>query len=346
MKKGLVSIVVSSYNVEKYIKKCITSIYNQTYQNYEVIIVNDDSKDSTLSIVEESCLFDERFKVYSKENGGLSSARNYGLERANGEYIVFIDSDDWILPGFIQELVSGFDNKTDIVISKYCIQKDYAKSEYNEIYPEEKSRLEYEGVEKEKEIFERHIIAYPQTGYEIKTTLMPVWKNMYRVSFLRENDLTFISERISYPEDYIFNLMAYLKAQKICFLSNASYVHLIVAKSLSKRYDRDIIDRIISRHNVVSDFLKENCEESEKYIELAEQNLLISIVVEIRKLVLSNEKDKDLQIKKITNNPTISNILHKKMNYNIENKFLPFIYVLKSKNIFLIYLLNKISGLI
>ena len=92
----LISIIVPVYNVEKYLKKCVESIINQTYKNIEIILVDDGSSDKSGDICDEYKKLDNRIRVYHKENGGLSDARNYGIDKAKGKYIGFIDSDDYI----------------------------------------------------------------------------------------------------------------------------------------------------------------------------------------------------------------------------------------------------------
>ncbi len=96
MSEPLISIIVPVYNVEKYLSKCLDSLVNQTYKNIEIVCVDDGSTDSSGSICDEYAKKDARIKVIHKENGGLSDARNVGLETINGEYVMFIDSDDWI----------------------------------------------------------------------------------------------------------------------------------------------------------------------------------------------------------------------------------------------------------
>ena len=96
MTKELISIIVPVYNVEKYLKKCVDSIVNQTYKNLEIILVDDGAADNSGKICDELVELDNRIKVYHKKNGGLSDARNYGVERATGDYIGFVDSDDYI----------------------------------------------------------------------------------------------------------------------------------------------------------------------------------------------------------------------------------------------------------
>jgi len=110
-------VIVPVYNVEKYLEKCLNSIVNQTYQNLEIILVDDGSPDGCGAICDKYAAQDQRIRVIHKENGGLSSARNAGLEIATGEYINFVDSDDWIEPDMYEYLLSGAQQAgADIVV--------------------------------------------------------------------------------------------------------------------------------------------------------------------------------------------------------------------------------------
>ena len=97
----LISIIVPIYNVEKYLQECIESLLKQTYKNIEIILVDDGSPDNCPQICDEFLKKDKRIKVFHKVNGGLSDARNYGLERATGNYICFVDSDDFVTEDYI-----------------------------------------------------------------------------------------------------------------------------------------------------------------------------------------------------------------------------------------------------
>ncbi len=115
MESKLISVIVPVYKVEKYLCRCIDSILNQTYKNLEIILVDDGSPDSCGNICDDYALRDSRIKVVHKENGGLSSARNAGIDIAEGEYLSFIDSDDYIAPEFIERLYKlCIDNNADI----------------------------------------------------------------------------------------------------------------------------------------------------------------------------------------------------------------------------------------
>ena len=102
----IVSIVVPCYNVEKYVDACINSLVSQTYANIEIVAVVDGATDNTESILRSHAERDARIKVYTKENGGLSDARNYGIKRATGKYLTFVDSDDMLEPSFVEEMLA------------------------------------------------------------------------------------------------------------------------------------------------------------------------------------------------------------------------------------------------
>lgn len=121
----LVSIIVPIYNVEKYLKRCLKSIINQTYSNLEIILVNDGSTDNSLKIA-KNFKSDHRVKIINQKNQGLSAARNHGIEIAKGDYIALIDSDDCIEPDFIKNLVDASFG-VDIVISGYKILSQEGK---------------------------------------------------------------------------------------------------------------------------------------------------------------------------------------------------------------------------
>lgn len=103
-KSPLISVIVPVYKVEKYLPACLDSLLAQTYRNFELIVVNDGSPDSCWQIMQRYAAQDARVRIFNKENGGVSSARNFGLDVARGEYIGFVDSDDLVLPQYLEWL--------------------------------------------------------------------------------------------------------------------------------------------------------------------------------------------------------------------------------------------------
>ncbi len=113
----MISIIVPVYNAEKYLDRCIKSIINQTYNDLDIILINDGSKDNSFKICNEYMKKDKRIRVFNKDNSGVSDTRNYGIENANGEYIVFIDSDDYIDKDYIKVLISNFEKHSYVRVA-------------------------------------------------------------------------------------------------------------------------------------------------------------------------------------------------------------------------------------
>ena len=126
----LVSIIVPVYNVENYLRMCLDSIEHQTYSNIEVLLINDGSPDSSGEICQEYVARDSRFRYFEKENGGLSDARNYGIDRSKGKFLTFIDSDDWVEPTYVEDMYqAALNNNSEIVVSSYS-QFDNKENHY------------------------------------------------------------------------------------------------------------------------------------------------------------------------------------------------------------------------
>ena len=135
-KDPLISVIIPIYNVEKYLERCLNSVVKQSYSNLEIILVDDGSTDNSLSICQLYESKDERVRVYTKKNGGLSDARNYGIHNSKGQFVALVDSDDWISEDYVQVLY-------DLLV-KY--NADVSVAELEETFTEE---LKFEGCEEE-----------------------------------------------------------------------------------------------------------------------------------------------------------------------------------------------------
>ena len=150
----LISIIVPVYNVEKYLEKCVNSIVNQTYKNLEIILVDDGATDNSGKLCDELAKIDNRIKVYHKENGGLSDARNYGVERATGDYIGFVDSDDYIDSEMYEELYEAIkkENVDVVECNLKIIYPDrvelFTEQKYYNVYTKQEYLEEYLKIEK------------------------------------------------------------------------------------------------------------------------------------------------------------------------------------------------------
>lgn len=144
-----ISVVIPVYNVEKYLPECIESVRNQTYPVYEIILVDDGSTDSSSLICDKYVQTDKRIRVVHKKNEGLSSARNTGIDAASGDYISFIDGDDWIEPGMYKAMTDAvIESKADIIACNMILELStgdkvpYASESKNILYTKEKALKE------------------------------------------------------------------------------------------------------------------------------------------------------------------------------------------------------------
>lgn len=232
-KKLLISIIVPVYNVEKYLRQCLDSVLAQTYQNIEVILVDDGSKDSSGAICEEYAQAYDNILVIHKENAGLGMARNTGLEHATGEYVTFLDSDDWIEPDMVEQLYAGLvNNHVDMCKSGFrrvTDQKEirFSRGYENVCFPAEKARLE---------LLPRMIGSSPTEHDSIE---MCVCASIYRMSIIRDRKLRFPSERVLISEDLVFNIDFMQYASGACTISYVGYNYRINPNSLSTKYKPD-----------------------------------------------------------------------------------------------------------
>lgn len=153
MQKDLISVILPCYNVERWLDDCFKSIKAQTYQNIEVIFVDDGSKDNTLKMIENFCKSDERFKFVSKPNGGVSSARNVGLAAANGEFVAFCDPDDILPSNYFEYLINYFVINPNLDCC-YCGVRWFSEDKTRETIKFKDKKLKYKKYSNVQELFE------------------------------------------------------------------------------------------------------------------------------------------------------------------------------------------------
>ena len=185
MNNILVSVIVPVYNVEKYISKTVKSLINQDYNNIEIILVDDGSPDKSGEIIDNLALKDNRIVVIHKENGGVSSARNAGLKAATGEYVTFVDGDDWVDKDYITYFVNLLEvSRCDIAMNKinYTETNNLSSDEYSIVKAEKAIEWIYLG-----DIF------------------VAVWNKMYRKKLFDDNKI-FFNNDVWYGEGMLFNI--------------------------------------------------------------------------------------------------------------------------------------------
>lgn len=212
VKECIISVIVPIYNVEKYLERCILSIVKQTYKNLEIILVNDGSTDNSLLICEKWLKKDNRIKLYNKINGGLSDARNYGLTKASGEYISFVDSDDFIEEDMLEDLykmIRKFD--ADIAETDFSIVDDYG-------YSKKKNK-------KMTILLNQHNAIIELCKGNIVENV--VWNKLYKKTILK--NIKFLFGKNS--EDVVFNFEVLLNANKIIIDKTKSHYNYYIREN-------------------------------------------------------------------------------------------------------------------
>jgi glycosyltransferase involved in cell wall biosynthesis len=215
IEKPLVSIVVPCYNAEKYIDTCVNSVLLQDYENWECLLINDGSKDNTLDLIKYFEVKDDRIRIFTQENLGLSATRNKGIDNAKGEFVFFLDSDDVLIGHAISALVSSFQNND--IITGVVVTVTFSNEKMNEtsqlLHPQEGT------------------ITFENNHYEVlartmENGLTPVAQNrLYRKDFIDKNKIRFKSGILHEDELWFFETM--LLAKNVKFIDKKTYFYRI-----------------------------------------------------------------------------------------------------------------------
>ena len=235
----LISVIIPVYNAENYLEQCLNSIKNQTYKNFEVIIVNDGSKDNTEVICKRFSEDDSRFRYFTKSNGGVSSARNFGLDNANGHYITFIDGDDWVEHNHLEILIKSItENNSDIAICSYKEFDNNIDTYYTIVYTkQEKNLLNFEKMNRDD-----FLIIFPKL-----MSINVCFNNAVAKLFRKElvNNLRFDTS-IKYGEDLDFYFSLYLNVESISYVDELTYVYRIHGDSTTSNFNQEYAEQELS----------------------------------------------------------------------------------------------------
>lgn len=213
------SLILPIYNTEEFLEKCFDTILSQEYDDYEVLLINDGSTDNSGKICDNYAEKDSKFKVFHLENGGVSSARNYGLSKAMGEYIWFLDPDDYIVGQPLLELAQKLDeHKPDMLVFDYQDYYYTSKKYTDQVLP-------FSGYA-DRDKFRSNFSELFRTSM-----FFTVWNKLYRREFLLNNSLEFEKDTY-FGEDVIFNLDLYTKVNGV-YLENTKYYVYIVGRPTS-----------------------------------------------------------------------------------------------------------------
>ena len=317
MNKCKLSIIVPVYGVEKYIDKCLNSLVKQSLKEIEVIVVNDGTKDNSQKIIDKYVKkYPDKIKSYIKENGGQGSARNYGLKKASGEYIGYVDSNDFVEKDMYKKLYNkAKENNYDIVVcGNYNVSEDYQNKNIDAFINNYNTDLE-----------------------NIFFGKMAVWNKIYKRDILIKNKLEF-KEKVWY-EDLAFTLKAIMNSNTFAFIDEPLYDYLIREGSTMNNSNVQRNLEILDAFNDILSYIQHNKKEEyfSKIEFLAIDHIYISAIVRVLKA------EADDKVKRETINKLIDYMNKKFPNYK-NNKYINTL----SKNRKIIYkLINiKMYGLI
>lgn len=217
MNNPIISIVVPVYNVEKYLHCCIDSILSQTYTDFELILIDDGSKDKSGIICDEYSKKDERIRVSHKANGGVSAARNSGIDKAKGKYIVFIDADDWIRTDYLAQFMEHVSD-ADLLIAYY---------KYVGCIPDAK-QLDIEDITRMAAISIDEM-------FRIPFLMTAPWAKMYRTDIIKENGIRF-NENLIWGEDMCFVSDYLCRSNGFSLIDNVGYMYRCFNGSAINKY--------------------------------------------------------------------------------------------------------------
>lgn len=272
-----ISVIVPVYNKEEYLARCVKSLLSQTYENIEIILVNDGSTDNSGMLCDKLKSEDARIRVIHKENGGLSSARNAGIAAATGAYIGFVDADDSVDDTMYEALLNGAKkHDADLVLSgsKVIGGKMFETDGFYDTYHTFSEETVFE-TKDEIEQLALGILGAPPGVFEDSQYGASVCKNIFKTSLLKDNNLQFLSERTYGSEDLLFMIDFVLCAKKAVGVPGAFYNYYFISDSLSNTRKEDGFKRIALLNETICKRLSEEMP-YDRYIFSADRHLLSS----------------------------------------------------------------------
>ncbi|TLS35784.1 glycosyltransferase [Pseudalkalibacillus caeni] len=268
--KPIVSIIVPIYNAEDYLERCLDSLLAQTLKEIEIITINDGSTDSSSNILKRYSSEDSRIKVIEKDNGGVSSARNEGILSASGNYIGFVDPDDWVEFEMYEKMQQiAVNEKADIVMCSYIREfKNYSK-EKNFNLPQ---KVKYEREEVKNFVLRRLIgpldteVANP----DLLDSWGTVWSKLYKADLIKENNIRFEDlSNIGTNEDSLFNIVATSYASSFVFINSPFYHYWREnIESITSRYKPNLLNQWFLLYDTIEELIEKNQMDNDYYLAL------------------------------------------------------------------------------
>lgn len=306
-----ISVIVPVYNVERYLKQCMDTLVNQNFTDFEIILVNDGSTDSSGTLCEEWAKKDGRIHVVHKQNEGLGFARNTGIEHAKGNYITFVDSDDYVSLNMLQILYDAVQQYDVEVIYSAGYYRSFSNGEIKKAAVEMKQPQLFKEGEITSRLLPDVISAPPEYSNDGKVGVS-AWKVLYKTSLFKEKGLLFHSEREFISEDAIFQIDCLKLAKSALVIPDILYYYRENFDSLSMKYkeDRFELDKILYNEQLKR---VEGLPSQEVLVERIERILIANIRLCVFQESLhkySKISERLAKIRKICKDPVTKAVLH------------------------------------
>lgn len=284
MKNYKISIIVPVYNTEKYLKRCVDALTCQTYDHLEILLVDDGSLDGSGKLCDQLALSDGRIRAIHKKNGGLVSAWKRGLEESTGDYISFVDSDDWVDENMIEEMAAYLTGREkEIVASDYVIEREDGSRQYmwQQLPPGEYGRKAI----KDKVI--PNLLGWEHRYVTISRCMKLIGRRL-----LLEN-YKYSDPAIRLGEDNTIMLPCLMDCERLVIMDHKAYYHyLYVTESMSHKYDKGLYENIRQLRRITLQILKDKMEGKElaRMLERADQEHIFMLFLLLKNEARGNQK--------------------------------------------------------
>ena len=343
MSKGLVTVVLPIYNVEKYLDRCIISVVNQTYKKLDILLIDDGSPDNCPKMCDEWAKKDKRIRVIHKKNEGLGMARNTGMQNAMGEYFCFLDSDDYLETDAIEKLYS-LAEKEKAEITVFGLKTINANGNIVISYVPQTSYRVYSNEEVLNDFLPDYIAPDPKGDGTVQFYMSPCVL-MYSTKVIRDCGFKFVSEREIISEDVYSQLELFKYIKKIAVLPEDFYCYCKNDESLSRKYQAGRYEKIKYFYNE-SVRLCESLGYSEKIIYRLTGPYLAFTLAALKQEFLSTQSTKEIkkQIKSIVDDTLLQTVLEKVKNDNMGILRKLLFFTMRNKMYIFTYILLKLKS--
>ncbi|WJE46143.1 glycosyltransferase [Peribacillus frigoritolerans] len=298
-----ISIIVPVYNTEKYLKKCLDSLINQTFEDIEIITINDGSTDNSIKILKEYEEKDDRIIVLDLENQGPSGARNSGLQFAKGEFVMFVDSDDWMDLTTCKKVYDEAKLKqADTVL--FCYTSESSMGSIKKYLFSDKKRL-FNEEEVYSELFcgVLGLTSGKLRKPEKLDVLVSVWAKLYKTELIKQNSISFIDLKLIPSECQLFNLQYFQHSKKVVYLNECFYRYRRNnTTSFTKGYREELFKKWLYWIDYVKEYLDQNNERTLAYDAYYSRICFSIIPLSGNSLKQKSIKDSYKELKEILNN--------------------------------------------